>query len=75
MFENFLHLYLTKTSAELLLVVLCQRHLYLGAFSAAAQRKNIQVLSNSYGMCSEKQLSCRKKGNNKTHELHNISFK
>lgn len=26
-------------------------------------------------MCSEKQLSCRKKGNNKTHKLHNSSFR
>lgn len=60
---------------ELLLVALWQRHLYLGAFSAAAQRKTIEVLSNSCGGCSEKQLRCRKKGTNKTHELHNSSFK
>lgn len=60
---------------ELLLLALWQRHLYLSALCGSRKRKNIQVLSNNCGVCSEKHLSCRKKGTNKTHELHTSSFK
>lgn len=75
-FENFLHSCSTETSAiQRVASVSFVTETPLSALCGSRKRKNIQVLSNNCGVCSEKHLSCRKKGTNKTHELHTSSFK